>query len=449
MPLERRHVRIPAAIALVAVAAFAVLWVGARTPFARGMIARAVSDAVGLPATVEALRLGFLPSLHLDIQGLAIAQPPGFGEEPLFEAGRIAVSLPWRRLLGMTDRLDTVSISQAMARLRVDANGTANWSALFAGPATSLKTDRPAEPAAPADPKGPAEPARWSIGAFELADGGVDYRDAATGAQWQLMGITAKATEIAPRAAFPLELQLGALATTQTMHFAAKGEARLDLDAGRYAANALEYRGWLGGEPLPLAGAELTGTLREASYETSAGEARLSGGRFEFAEVPGRFDGRLDFDEAALVADLEVATEPFGPRAPAIILGHPLPATRDPAAFESLQVAFRARMQDGELALDPFSGRLDDTNFEGRVIPGRRFVRASLDAIDLNRYLPPEPKPSGKPAAATPKATLESLISPLAKLDIDAEVRIGEARIAGALMRDAVLHVAPGGEGTR
>src|SRR5688572_23262574 len=94
MPLERRHARIPAAIALAAVAAFAVLWVGARTPFARGLIARAVSDAVGLPATVGALRLGFLPSLHLDIQGLAIAQPPGFGEEALFEAGRIAVTLP-------------------------------------------------------------------------------------------------------------------------------------------------------------------------------------------------------------------------------------------------------------------------------------------------------------------------------------------------------------------
>jgi AsmA protein len=436
MPLERRHVRIPAAIALVAVAAIAVLWVGARTPFARGMIARAVSDAVGLPATVGALRLGFLPSLHLDIQRLAIAQPPGFGEEPLFEAGHIGVSLPWRRLLGMTDRLDAVSISQVMARLRVNANGSANWSALFP------------EPAAGESPA-PVEPARWSIGALELADGSVDYRDAAADSQWQLTGITAKAGEVAPGAAFPLELQLGGLAGAQTMHFAAKGEARLDLDAGRYAANALEYRGWLGGDPLPLAGAELTGTLREASYESAAAEARFSGGRFEFAEVPGRFDGRLDFDEPALVADFEVATDAFGPRAPAIILGHPLPATRDPAAFESLQVAFRARMQDGELALDPLSGRLDDTNFEGRVIPGRRFVRASLDAIDFNRYLPPEPKPSGKPAAATPKATLESLISPLAKLDIDAEVRIGEARIAGARMRDAVLRVAPDGEGTQ
>ncbi len=142
-----------------------------------------------------------------------------------------------------------------------------------------------------------------------------------------------------------------------------------------------------------------------------------------------------------------VATDPFAPRASAIILGHPLPATADPAAFESLQLAFHARMQDGELALDPLTGRLDDTNFEGRAIPGRRFVRASLDAIDFNRYLPPDSKPAGKPIAATPKATLESLVAPLAKLDVDAEIRIGEARIAGARMRDAVLRVTPEGEG--
>ena len=89
-------------------------------------------------------------------------------------------------------------------------------------------------------------------------------------------------------------------------------------------------------------------------------------------------------------------------------------------------------MQDGELALDPLTGRLDDTNFEGRVIPGRRFVRASLDAIDFNRYLPPDSKSAGKPIAATQKATLESLVAPLARLDVDAEIRVGEARIAGA-----------------
>jgi AsmA protein len=430
MPLKRRHARIPAAIALVAVAAFAILWVGARTPYARGLIAGAIGEAVGLPATIGRLRIGFFPSPRLGIDDLSIAQPPGYGDEPLLEAERIEVVLPWRRIYGATDRISSLAASNATVRLRLAADGTGNWSTLF-----------PEPPAGSA----PAEPVRWSLGEVALEGAAVDFRDAATGSQWQLTAISATASEVAPGTAFPVDLKLAGLAGPNTMHFALNGEARMDLDAGRYEADSLDFRGWLGGEPLPLAGAELTGTLREASYDSGTGTASFAGGQFRFAEIPGRFGGRLDLDEPALVAEIDVATEAFAPRAPAIILGQPLPVTADPVAFESLQAVFRVRMRDGELALDPLSGRLDDTNFEGQVIPGRRFVRASLDAIDFNRYLPPAAKPAGTGAK---KATLESLVAELAKLDVDAEVKIGEARIGGAKMRDAVIRITPDGKET-
>ena len=203
----------------------------------------------------------------------------------------------------------------------------------------------------------------------------------------------------------------------------------------------IDFRGWAGGDPLPLAGVELTGALKRAAYENGTGVATLDAGRFNLAGIPGRFDGTLDFDEPELVAAIRITTEPFAPRAPAIIFGHPLPVTADPAAFESLQLALEAHAQDGELKLDPVSGRLDDTNFEGQIIPGRRFVRANLDRIDFNRYLPPEDK-----AARKKKATLEAVAAALAEFDLDAEIRIGEARVAGARLRDAVLRVERNGE---
>ena len=157
-----------------------------------------------------------------------------------------------------------------------------------------------------------------------------------------------------------------------------KGEGSRATDAGRYEARALEFRGWAGGDPLPLAGVELMGTLREASYETGTGEARLDGGSFDFADIPGDSTVGLDLDEPAKVAEFDFETEPFAPRASAIIFGHPLPVTTDPAAFESLQVVFRARMQEGELALDPLSVG-STTRTSGRVIPGSAVrARASI-----------------------------------------------------------------------
>ena len=94
------------------------------------------------------------------------------------------------------------------------------------------------------------------------------------------------------------------------------------------------------------------------------------------------------------------------------------------------------QLQGGTLRLDPVSGRLDDTNFEARLVPAERFVRATLDRIDLNRYLPPAAKTGSKK-----KGTLEAAVAELAKLDIDAEIRVAEARVAGATLRDAVIRV--------
>ena len=425
MPLKRRHVRIPAAIALVALAAFAVLWIGARTELARGLVAGKISDATGLPASIEDMRIGFLPSPALDIGGLAIAQPPGFDGKPLLEIGRLRLSLPWGSVFGAA-RLHAVAISDATARLAVGADGVSNWSKLATGSSTDA-----AEAARP----------EWFVGAFELERGTIDYSDEAADARWQLTAITVGAKDLAPAREFPLELQLGGLFGPNTIHYAMKGVGRLDLDAGRLEASALDFRGWAGGDPLPLAGVELTGALKRATYENVTGVATLDAGQFNLGGIPGRFDGTLDFDEPELVAAIRITTEPFAPRAPAIIFGHPLPVTADPAAFESLQLVLEARMQDGELKLDPVSGRLDDTNFDGQIMPGRRFVRANLDRIDFNRYLPPEDKTSRKK-----KATLEAVVAALAEFDLDAEIRIGEARIAGAKLRNAVVRVERNGE---
>jgi len=104
------------------VVAVAIAWLGARTGLARGMAARMVSERVGLPATVESLRIGLVPSPSIEIGGLAIAQPPGYGDEPLLTVGRLRLELPWGSLFGGS-RLRAVEVSEATARLAVGADG--------------------------------------------------------------------------------------------------------------------------------------------------------------------------------------------------------------------------------------------------------------------------------------------------------------------------------------
>lgn len=420
MTVKRPLILVPAVIALVAVAALAVVWIGARTAMARSMIEGWVSESAGLPATIETLRVGFLPRPSLDIGGLVIAQPAGFGREPLLEVGRVRASIPWSGVFGAT-AIRTLSISDARARLEVAANGEANWSALFSTPAT----------AGPA----PASPA-WSLGKLELERGTIEFEDKAADSRWQLMAINLAATEVAPAIPFPIELRLGGVFGANTVHYALKGQGRLDPDAGRYEANGVDFRGWAGGDPLPLAGVEMTGAMKRAAFDSATGVATLDDGTFLLAGIPGDFGGMIDLNEPELHAEFRLRTEAFEPRPPAIIFGRPLLVTTDPQAFGSLQLALQGQLREGELNLDPVSGRLDDTNFDARIVPAQRLVRASFDRIDVNRYLAPEVKTARKK-----KATLEAAVAELAKFDIDAEIRIAEAIVAGAKLRDVVIRV--------
>jgi hypothetical protein len=419
MPLTRHYLQILAALAILALAAMAVLWLGARTGFARSLAADRIAAATGLPATVGSLRAGLLPRPYVVIGGLALAQPPGFEAGPLIEAGAVRVTVPWSSLFGGTG-VASLSVADAVARPVQAADGTDNWSGLLS---------RLAE-------LGGEGASDWFVGKFEFERGALEFRDLASGSQWRLTAITIAAQGIAPATAFPLELRLAGVAGPNTFHFALNGQGVLDPDAGRYTANGLNFRGWAGGEPLPLAGIEMLGAAESASYDSATGVAAIPRGTFNVTGIPGEFMARLQPGDPDAPLAFSVKTDSFAPRAPAIAFGFPLPATADPKAYESLQLSFEGRMVNGVLHLDPIAGRLDDSQFDGKIVPAERLIRAEIDRIDVNRYLPP-----GQERAREKKATIEALIRQLGEFDIDAEIRIGEARVAGAKLRDSVIRV--------
>ena len=399
----------------------ALLWLGARTSAARRAASEYLSALTGLPVTVGSLAIGLLPTPSMELGGLAMAQPPGFDSESLLELGSAHMAVPWSVVFGGEPVLRSVSISGATVRAAIAVDGADNWSALIAR-LSAL---------------GGGEASGWFIGRFDVERSALEFRDAVTGSQWRLTAITAGAQSIAPASDFPVELRLGGVHGANTFHFALTGHASLDPDASHYAGRDLTLRGWVGGEPLPLAGIELAGSTAVASFDGKTGVATIRGGTMTFAGIRSAF--RLDASDGDGEASLNFAlrTEPFSPRAAASAFGRPLPTTNDPQAFHTLQLAIGGRMQAGRLRLDPVEGRLDDTGFAGHALPQLRQFRLHADRIDMDRYLAPErtePK-----AVSDPEATLEAALAELGKLDIDAEIRIDEVRVAGARLRDALL----------
>jgi AsmA protein len=415
----------PFALTLATVAALllltvAVPWLGSRTGLARRAAGDYLGEATGLPVTVGSLAIAFLPTPSLVLGAVAIAQPPGFGADPLLEVSEARVAVPWSTLFGGDPVLRSVTISDATARPALAPDGADNWSALI---------QRLSELGGQGD-------SDWSIGRLDIERGALEFRDATTDSGWRLTAIGVGAQAIAPVMEFPVELQLAGVTASNTFHFAFRGQALLDPDAGRYSAHGLTLRGWIGGGPLPLAGLDFEGGIAAASFDSEKNVAAVSGGTMTIVGIRG--EGGLDFNGAdgENRLDFSLKTGPFAPRRAAIAFGYPLPATTDPQAFGTMQFSLKGRLREGRLLLDPIEGRLDDTQWSGHAIPQERLIRIQADRLDLDRYLAPDQE-TGKDK----KATLEAVVAQFGELDIDAEIRIAEARVAGAKLRDAVLTI--------
>lgn len=412
------------ALALVVLAVAAIPWILGRTPFVRDKAAAWVTEATGLPTTIDAVSIGLLRGPSFELRGLAIAQPPGFGAKPLIEVGSARITAPWSSLWG-DPVARSLTIEAPVLRPAVAADGSDNWTGMI----ERLTAGDDEEPA-------PA----WSVGRLEVREGALEYDDAASETRFRLTAITIGATQVSPVADFPLDLKVAGVSGTSTFLFACDGRGLADPDGGRFAATGLNLRGWAGGEPLPLAGVEFLGKIEAVTFDSVAGVAAIDGGSFNLAGIPGEFAGSVHLgepDETLIV----FRTDPFAPRAPAIAFGMPLPRTTDETAFGSLQVSVEGHIRAGMLHLDPIEGRLDDTEFSGLFVPDARLIRVTADRIEVDRYLAPDQK-----RRQDKKATLEAAVAELAELDIDAEIRIAEAHVAGARLRDTVIRVERTGE---
>ncbi|MSQ91999.1 MAG: hypothetical protein EXR87_03565, partial [Gammaproteobacteria bacterium] len=358
-----------AAITAVLLLALAILWVGPRTDAAHRAAGNYLSKVTGLPVTVEGLSIGILPTPLLEIGGLQIAQPPGFGADPLIELGSARVALTWGAAFGGDPALRSIAIADLTIRPEFIADGSDNFSALI---------ERLSE-------LGGEGESRWSIGKFELQRGALEFYDAAADLSFRLTAIGAAADSIAPATDFLFELQLAGVSDGSTLHLSLQGRGQIEPDASRYLGQDLTFKGWLGGDPLPLAGIELTGGIGVASLDGKSGVAEIKAGTMTLAGI------RSEFGLQAMVSDrgtsmaFTLATSPFSPRSAAAAFGSPLPATADPEAFKSMEFVAKGRLDQGALQLDLSGGWLDETQWSGSIVPQFWQIRLRADRIDLDR----------------------------------------------------------------
>lgn len=453
----------------------------------RDQIAQAVEEETGRSFEIEGqISLSVFPWLGLEVGRMRLGNPPGFGDQPFAEIGSAAVGaklLPLlsRRLEVSTLRLDGLRVH--LVRLR---DGSDNWS------------DLGADEAAPAGPRPAGRFDLERIDGLRLTDARIRFEDRQAGTDLVLAIPRLTTSELAPGQAFEVDAEaiasLDGGATEVSSELAARvllaedfgsavlrelklaGEAKSGEDRHKFTLRAPVLQASFEGPQVALEGLELgfetrgpqvpggaqAGTITAPSVAVDLAAQTLSVPALR-AEVAGlsasaELSGTRIVDAPSFTGKLEIAE--FSPRALLQRLGETPPGTADPGVLVRAAMAARFRAGPEELQLEDLRLGLDDTEITGTVGLGfgtvtRVRANLALDAIDLDRYLPPEPEP--EPEADAPPPPSEDV--PLAfdwleGLDLDATFRAGRLTVnrlrltdieGRAVARDGVLTLQPFG----
>jgi len=426
-----RPIRILLLTAFAVLATLCLLAAGvyglARTSWSERQGAGWLGGKLGLPVKFESLALGYFPEPWLELTGLTIAAGTGETAGAIVETERLNLVLPWRTVFGRGVAVDRLELHAPRVHLLRDAQA-ANWDALSAR-ITELMA---------------GESIAWSLGALALDDGSVGYRDEAAGVVVEVSGIGLDGRDIAPGQFFPLKARAALQSAGYVLHVGLTGQAMVDPDRSAYALQPLGFTGWVGGGTLPLAGVKLAAQAEGVHLDLAAGTAAVQGLQFDGLGV--HADGQVEATalKDAPTVTFSLATAAFAPRTVGYTLGRPLPETRDSAALGEATIALQGSWSQAGLRLTECHGALDDSHFTGTLwwpagdAPPQ--VRASVDRIDLDRYLAPASESAG---ATSPRQAIEALMSGLEDVTMDVEITVGRAAAAGVTAHDLKVQLIP------
>ncbi len=371
-------------------------------------ISQAVESATGRSLMIEGdLDLSVFPWLGLAIGRTELSNAPGFGEQPFARVDEVQVRVKLLPLLSRELVMDTVVLKGLQVSLQTDARGRTNWADLSGGgqPGTAET------PASSGDAAAPAL-AGLAIGGIEVSDARVVWDDRRNDSRYVVDDLDLSAGAIGSGARVPVSLSMSLSGTglpEDGLEPELEFQVAVDAAAGTLDLSALRFT---------LAGLVLEGDL--------AGE--------RIASDDARFRGDFRIDE-------------FSPRALLVALGQPQPVTSDPQVLGKAGATLRLAATPDSLELSDIRLQLDDSSVEGNLSvanfarPALRFdVR--LDAIDVDRYLPPgqEPAPATPTGAAAAGAGMIP-VETLRGLDVAGKLFIGQLKAMQLRSRDVNVEI--------
>ena len=393
-------------------------------------IATAVENASGRRLTLDGdLELEIFPRLRIAIGSAELSNAPGFGDAPFAAIDSAQLQIELLPLLGRRISIGEATLEGLRLNLARNAAGTGNWEDLGGGGA----------PAGPSEPEqAPAGAALdLDVGAIEIADAEVSWRDAATGDEWLLTDFNLDASGFGPGASFPLSIEFNLAGAEVTVAVAADMRATLALAENAYRLDDLDVEiegsgtGWPGGEgSAKVSFDSFAANLDDETVDLDGFRLQMLG-----LDVGGTLQGRQLFGNLALSGAIDIAE--FDP--------HDLIDFFDMQIETADSNVFRRASAHADLVYDPsqlglrnMRLALDDSTLTGSVGMQGDTLRFALDvdSIDIDRYLPPATEQTAEPDEGSIDE-VDLPLDPLRTFKANGTLALGSTRFIGLTFTDA------------
>ncbi|CAK17824.1 AsmA family protein [Pseudomonas entomophila] len=319
---------------------------------------------------------------------------------PFADLQMLGLSVRVLPLLRREVQMSDVRVEGLNLTLTRDANGHGNWEDIGKPLPDATAANAPAATPgeAPVNPAAKPEPSermvKLDIDSLTVNNARVLYTDEKAGQSYGAESIQLSTGAVHEGINIPLKASAFLSASQPNIKARTEltGELRFDRKLKRYNLEDMRLSGETSGEP--LAGKTLTFVAQgQVLVDLAANVASWSGLKVSANQL--RALGELnvrDLDKAPQVSGgLSIAQ--FDLRTFLDGIGHPLPATADPAAFKKLELVTRLDGTRDSLALEDLAVKLDDSTFTGRVAvedfaKQALRIRLKADKFDADRYFP-------------------------------------------------------------
>ena len=364
-----------------------------------------VTEATGRPFSVgDDLSLSLFPWAGISFSDLRLGNTPGFSEKELVTVKSFEVRVKLLPLISKDIQVKRFILNEPQITLVKNKNGKVNWAQAEGAkkkPAAE-KTTTGAE-SEEADAGLPIKD--LTVGEFSIKNGAIIWIDHTAKTRKEITAVNLKLKDVSLER--PVALSFSALVDKQ-----------------------------------PLS---IDGTVGPVGKDFKQATIPLDLNLKALTELALKLSGQVMNPGSNPGFDLAVDIKTFSPRKLSAALGQDFPvATADPNALD--KVALKGSLKGSQTNVSISNGimSLDESTLKFSLNasdfsrPNLAF-KMDLDRIDLDRYLPPG---SDKPAAAKkPVEKKPTDYTPLRKLILDGEIKIGQLVVSKARIEDMIVHV--------